>query len=273
MYNCRLLIIVLFFGIPGAVWAQEEADSLKRIQFHLGAGYYIANDETAVYYSGADNNRFLQVLNIREYRQQIQEALGGYTFSLRQAPSDFVYKNQVSFLLGGEYAMSRHWKIILMLHQVRLEAGGTFNLTVDRPNPDQNGQDYIEQGSISGKERRSHFQVGLLRRFDLGSDFFFDLSAGFNLNTVEVSENKIYIAGLDFNMPAATSGSLNQPQQTATVNTGSGYFIAPDLCYENASGFGLFVRLTFIQSKVSLNDQTRAFTNAWVPAFGFSKSF
>ncbi|MGB0178011.1 MAG: hypothetical protein ACPF9D_12650, partial [Owenweeksia sp.] len=144
--------------------AQEEADSVKQIQFHLGVGYYIANNETAIYYSGADNNRFMQVLNHPEYERQIQEALDGYTFSLREAPSDFVYKNQVSFLLGAEYAFNRHWKMILMLQQVRLEAGGTFSLTVDRPNPDNNGQDFIEQGGISGKERRSHFQLGVLRR-------------------------------------------------------------------------------------------------------------
>ncbi|HBF18603.1 MAG: hypothetical protein CMI36_03255 [Owenweeksia sp.] len=262
-------LLLLSYG----AFAQEPADSLRRLQFHLGVGYYLANDETSSYYSGADNGRFNRVLNHPEYERQIQEALDGYTFSLREAPSDFVYKNPISFMLGGEYAFTRHWKLLLVLHQVRLESGGTFSLTVDRPNPDNTGQDYIERGSISGKERRSHFQIGLLRRFDLGSDFYFDLSAGFNLNTVEVEQNKVYIAGLEFNMPANIVGTLNQPQQSSAITTGTGYFIAPDLCYENASGFGLFVRLTFMNTQVSLNEQVEAFTTAWVPALGFSKAF
>ncbi len=256
------------------VKAQEETDTtFKRLQFHLGIGYYLADDETSFYYSGTDNNRFNQYINIQEIERQIQEALDGYTFSVREAPSDFIYRNGISFLLGAEYAISPRWKLILMLHQVQLEAAGTFSLTVDRSNPDNNGQDIIEQGSMRGKERRSHIQLGVLRRFSLGSNFYLDLSAGVNMNTVEVLENKIYVAGLEFNLPINTAISLNQPQEAGNVSNGFGYFIAPNLCYENASGFGLFTRLVFIQSQVNLNNAVETFATTWVPAIGFSKAF
>lgn len=267
----KILSLLTILLVSATAFAQyEDPDSISRLQLHMGVGFYMANDDLAVYYSGADNNRFNQVLTNSYTEAQIRESLGGFDFSLLEAPANFIYRNQVSFLLGGAYNVNKNWSVIAQLQQVKLEAAGTFTLRVERSNQQNNNQDYIEQCSILGKERRSHFQLGGAWRTPLNPSFYFKIGAGLDINTTEVLENKIYIGNSEFSLPAAT---INQPNAGEITTSGLGFFIMPDISYENQKGLGIFIRTTYVRTKVSLNKVTEDVTSAWIPAFGFSWSF
>ena len=249
----------------------ENPDSISRIQLHMGIGYYMAGDDLAIYYSGADNNRFLQVTRDNPNSvTQIREALGGYPYDIAELPSNLIYRNQVSFMLSGTYAINQHWRILAMMQQVKLEAIGSFTLSVERTNTQNPNEDYIEQYSIVGKERRSHFQLGAIYRIPLNPSFYLNLGGGLDINTVEVLSNSIFVGSREFALPAAT---IYQPQAGQITTSGIGFFAFPELAYENVKGLGIFIRASYINTKISLNKVTEDNTSVWVPALGFSWSF
>ena len=217
------LYLFLIFS-PLLLIAQQESDSSN---FRVGffAGYYISGNATAGYYNGRDNNRLLNYMNIQEIETQIRESLDGYNFELAEYAQDMRYNNAASFELQASYLFGNNWNISMRFHSVNLEAASIFTLRVDRTNQgNPNTLDpYLEEAKISGKESRSHIDLGLGKEFVFKNNLFILTEAGFDLNFVKVKENKMQIAGRTYSLPLYTN-VLNQ-QATPTTTVGSGIYL------------------------------------------------
>ncbi len=269
MKQCIYLFLIFS---PVLLTAQEVSDSSN---FKLGifAGYYISGDATAEYYNGRDNNRLLNYMNIQEIERQIKESLDGYNFELAGYAQDMRYNNAASFELQASYLFGNNWNISLRFHSANLEAASIFTLRVDRTNQgNPNTLDpYLEEAKISGKESRSHIDIGLGKEFVFENNLFILTEAGFDLNFVKVKENKMQIAGRTYSLPLYTD-ALNQ-QASPTTTIGTGVYFTGGAGFRFSNGMDFLLKTTYMNTKINVNDVIVDRLNIFIPSVGFSKMF
>ena len=267
----KYLYLLLIF-LPALLIAQQERDSSN---FRVGVfgGYYMSGNPTAAYYNGRDNNRLLNFISIQQIENQIRESLGGYNFELAEYAQDMRYNNTASFELQASYLFGKNWFISFHLHSVNLDAASIFTLRVDRTNQaNPNTLDpYLEEAQISGKESRSHIDLGLGKDFVFETNFFIRTEAGFDLNFVKVKENKIQIAGTTYSLPLYTN-VLNQ-QATPTTTVGTGFYLAAGAGFRFSNGIEFLLKTTYMNTKINLNNVVEDRLNIFIPSVGFTKVF
>lgn len=267
----KCLHFILIFS-PFLITAQHESDS-SNFRVGIFAGYYISGDATAEYYNGRDNNRLKNFINITQIENQIRESLDGYNFELAEYAQDMRYNNAASFELQASYLFGNNWNISLRFHSANLEAAGIFTLRVDRTNQgNPNTLDpYLEEAKISGKESRSHIDIGIGKEFVFENNLFILAEVGFDLNFVKVKENKMQIAGRTYSLPLYTN-ILNQ-QATPTTTIGTGIYLTCGAGFRFSNSIDFLIKTTYMNTKINLNDVAVNRLNIFIPSVGFSKVF
>lgn len=265
----KYLTLSIVFLMSAKILAQET-DTISPWTLGIGVGYYMADDNTANFYNGSDNNRLNYILNEPNTRAQIRDALGGYEFELAEYAQDMTYRNTGSFELQIAYNFGKNWNISLHFHNVRLTASGIFTLRVDRMNDNNTTEPYLEQANISGTETRSHIDLGFGKRFDIGSGFYVPAEIGFDLNFTEVKENIARIAGRNFSLGVYNDFSNRQ----ATITTsGTGIYASTGIGYKFPDDYAIILKMTYFQTQIDLNKVIRENGGIVLPGFGFVKSF
>ncbi len=266
------LLPLLLTVITVNLSAQNDRDS-SNFRVGIFAGYYISGNSTAAYFNASDNNRLVNFMEIPQIENQIRESLNGYNFELEQYAQDMRYNKTAAFELQASYLFGKNWNVSLRFHSVNLEASSIFTLRVDRPsqgNP-QTLDPYLEEAQISGKESRSHIELGLGKEFVFDNNVFVLTEAGFDLNFVKVKENKMRIAERNYTLPLYTD-PLNQ-QATPATTVGSGIYLALGSGFRFDNGLDFVLKVTYINTKINLNNVVEDRINVFIPAIGFTKVF
>lgn len=271
-----IFFILIVFNLVAQNRDHEDTSAFK---MGIAVGYYISGDATAFYYSGSDhpeNNqrgdtRLESFLNIQQVNNQIRESLGGYNFELVEHAQDMRYNNAASFELELAYNFGKDWHFAVGFHNVNLSAAGIFTLRTDRVEPGNTVEPNLVQADVSGKETRSHINLGFGKKFMLEKHFYLLTEAGVDLNFVEVKENKLQISGRTYSLPTY-SNMLNQ-QATNPTTFGSGFYASTGIGYQLPAQYGFLFKLTYMRSKINVNNAMEASTNIFIPAVGFTKSF
>lgn len=252
--------------------AHGQRDSAHAVGMGIYMDYYMAGNATANFYNGRDNNRLQNTLNNPQIRDQIEEALGGYTFQLAEYANDMRYNNALAFHLELDYRFGNNWKASLGFISANLESVGNFTLLVDRVNRNNQTNDpYLEKSAISGKESRSHILLGLGKLFPLADGFYASVDAGFNMNFIEATSNQFQVASRSFSLPLYNN-QLNP--QVQKINTfGSGFYLAGGLGYELPNGYGFSLKLNYINTRINVNDVRIANTSNFILGFGLNKAW
>lgn len=266
--HCTILLIFTL----GANLAIGQRDSSYAVGLGIYMDYYLPGNTTANFYNGQDNNRLQNTLNNPQIRDQIEEALGGYTFQLAEYANDMRYNNALAFHLELDYRFGNNWKASIGFISANIEAVGNFTLLVDRVNRNNQTNDpYLEKSTINGKESRSHILLGLGKLFPLNDGFFASADAGFNMNFIEVTSNKFQVASRNFSLPLYNN-QLNP--QVQNINTfGSGFYLAGGVGYELPNGYGFSLKLNYINTRVNVNDVRIATTSNFILGFGLLKAW
>lgn len=265
----RLLFSVILTAVFVSSKAQVySSDTLSPWIISIGVGFYMAGDSPAEYYSGADNNRFLNNFSGQQY-DLIKVDLGDYDFTIANGPSDLVYKNVAAFQLGINYSLNQNWSVNLQFNNVTLTAAGIFTLNVNRVNPGGNPEPFLELGQIRGEETRSHIVLSGGYSHDLGQRFYLKGQLGLDLNFVEVTQNTLTIASRDYNI------NFTQQNQGNNGNNfyGSGVFVAATLGYHKPAKYGIAINLNYFNSSINLNDIVKERSHILIPTFSFTKGF
>lgn len=266
--NRWITLCLLIFSIS-SVNAQRDSFNLR---VGLNLVYYLPFDEPAVFYNGQDANRLNTILNNPVTRDQIEESLGGNTFQLVDYASDMRYVNAFAFRLDVQYRFNPRWQIDLQFLQANVEAQGNYTLLVDRRNTNnQTNEPSIEPAQISGRERRSHIQLGGSYLHWWSENFHSDLGAGLDFNFVEVDRNVTTISDQNYSLPLF-SNSFNQQQQEITTSN-TGFYLKLENAYELGSGYGVGLGGSIIFTSINVNEAVEAsgaiglinlsFTKAW----------
>ncbi len=258
--------------IPLFLSAQTDRDS-SNFRVGIFAGYYISGNSTAAYFNASDNNRLINYIDIPQIENQIRESLNSDPFYLEEYARDMRYNKTAAFELQASYLFGNNWNVSLRFHSVNLEASSIFTLRVDRPsqgNP-QTLDPYLEEAQISGKESRSHIGLGLGKEFVFDNNVFVLTEAGFDLNFVKVKENKMRIAERTYSLPLYTN-QFNQ-QATPATTIGSGVYLALGSGFRFDSGLDFVLKVTYMNTKINLNDVVEDRLNVFIPSIGFTKVF
>lgn len=230
--------------------AQAQRDSAA-LSVYLGPTFYQGFSSVASYYNGADNNRLNFLFNEPTTRQRIEQALGGNTFQLVDYARNMRYNTAFGFQLAARYHWNRSWFADFALTNARLQASGTFTLSVNRNDPNNNNQQVIEVATASGEERRNHISLGLGRSIGLGSGWFLEPALAFDLNFVEVASNQVIIADQPFALPVFNNPLNPQADQITTIGNGVGGFL--DLVYLLPKHYGFSLRYAWYYSRIDVN--------------------
>ena len=249
-----------------AWYEEEEAGTLA---ISIGVGYYLGENNTAVFYNGQDNGRLTLLLDQPQIESQIQDELGGYPFDLAEFAQDMRYNRTVSFSLGVDYRLKNQWQISAYFNQVRLQSAGIFTLRVQRQSQPGQIDPFIEQVSIGGDERRSQVQLVLGKRFLLKNNFYVLAEAGLDLTFVEAERNQFQI-GQVYTLPITTlnNGVANNP-----IAMGTGLVLGAGIGYQLPSEYGILLKTSFINTQVNLNDVVDERVNIFLPTIAFTKAF
>lgn len=268
----KLFTSFLLFLLTTSLFAQREADrDSASIKLGIAVGYYMPDDATANYYNGRDNGRLGFLLEQSQQRNQIRQSLGGYSFSLEEYANDMRYNNAMSFELQLEYEFASNWVISARFHKLSLSASGIFTLRVDRQNQNGTLEPYLEQVNISGKESRSHINLGVGNKFFLKPRLYLLTEAGLDISIVEVKENKILVADRPYTLP--TFGSALNPQADNNTNFGSGFYLTTGIGFAFPADIDFVWKATYIRSKINLNREVIESTHVFVPTVGIVKLF
>lgn len=264
----KLLILPLLLSAM-LLHGQNPGDT-SRFRVGIFGGYYISGDAAARYYNGQDNNRLREFLYHPQMRPRIEESLGNYSFELAEYARDMAYKNSFALEFSAAISFGNQWYISARLHNVKLDATGIFTLKVDRPNP-TGPPNELEQAAISGKETRSHLDIGFGKRFWLEDNFYLLGELGFDMNFVKAEENKINIAGKTYSLPMYTD-RLN-PQATPGNTFGMGVYAMAGIGYQLPGHYGIWAKLTYFQTNIDVNRMVKENTAIVIPGIGFTRSF
>jgi len=205
-------------------------------------------------------------------RNQIEDALGGYTFEFVDYAGNMVYNNAFAFEIELEYRFSKNWRVSLQFMNAQLQATGNFTLLVNRRNTNnQTNNPFLENASANGTETRSHIKIGLGRIFSIKKGFYALAEGGVNMNFIEVNNNQVIVADRRFGLPLFNN-QLNQQVQEITT-FGSGFFAAGGLGYELSSGYGFIFKASFIRTQVNINDAVAAQSNLFTLGIGLTKAW
>lgn len=265
-----LFILLSILFSTASISAQR--DTAKAFGFAIYANYYLPGHATANFYNGKDNNRLTNLLNNPQIRDRIEEALGGYEFSLQEYANDMRYNNAFAFALELDYRFGNNWKASVQFINAQVEAVGNFTLLVNRVNRNNQTNDpYLEKATIAGTETRSHIILGLGKIFTLSDGFIASTEAGYNMNFVEATSNKIIVAERDFSLPLYNNQLNPQAQQITTF--GSGFYLGAGVGYEMPNGYGFSFKASYINTEINVNDVLAANSNIYVLGIGLSKAW
>jgi hypothetical protein len=266
----KLLYSIILVALSLAVSGQR--DTSLRIGLGLFANFYMADDATASFYNGSDNNRLQTLFNDPLTRNRIEDALGGFSFDFIDYAGNMVYNNAFAFEIELEYRFLRNWRASLQFVNAQLQATGNFTLRVNRRNTNNQTLDpYLENVSVSGTETRSHIKIGAGRIFPFSGGFYALAEGGFNMNFIEVNSNQVIIAERNFALPLFNNQLNMQAQQITTF--GSGFFLAGGLGYELANGYGFIFKATYLSTSININDAIEANSNLLTIGVGLTKAW
>lgn len=263
------LFVFSLILLPFTAFSQQDSSSNWSIS--IGAGYYISGEEPIDYYTGKDNSRLALLFNknTQQYNQ-ILDDFDGYPFFLESGPSDLIYRNTGSFELHLEYELAKNFFLDLSFYNVTLDISGLFTIRVERANQNGNPEPFQSIGEIKGREKRSHIVLSFGKSFLLKNNFYYNLSAGVDLNFVESLSHQAQIEGRDYNIQRAIS--LSQRESGITT---IGYGLLADLRfgYQIPSGYGFFLKTSFLYSHINVNDISSGQSPIFIPGLGFTKQF
>lgn len=253
----RPLISILFLTMTLTLHAQYESDSISSSWFiGIAAGYYIPDDNSALYYAATDDNRLQSILNLRQ--SEVRDAVGGYDFTLEGLPTDLAYNSAFSFGVSIGYAFNEHWRGYLRITQVNLDASGVFTLNVQRTNPDNNTFDpFLERSFVYGRERRSHLLLAAERLLYFNDRLYNRFAVGFDVNNLDVQYNRADIADLSLELPIQANFQPTAPNanQGDWNNISTGFFLGYGLGYRLSSTYYFSANLSYLRSGIKVNSQ------------------
>lgn len=269
-FTFTILTFTAFSQQDTTAWYEDDKQA-GTLALSIGLGYYFSGNSTASFYNAQADGRLNFFLSQPQIEAQIRDALGGYDFEIAEYAQKMRYNNTISFSLGFDYRLKNNWQISAYLNQVRLQAVGIFTLRVERTNQSAPNQldPFIEQVSIGGQERRSQIQLALGKRIFLESNFYALLEGGIDFTFVEPQQNQFEI-GTVYSLPITlqNNGVANNP-----LSVGVGYMLGAGLGYQLPSEYGLLLKATFINTKISLGDIVEDRVNIFVPTLAFTKAF
>ena len=270
----KFFLLITAISTLAARGQYDENDTISPWVIGVSVGYYLTDDSPVDYYSGLDNNRFSNVvLNNMQFRQMILDYYKVSDYSIFNFPSDITYQNNTSFELSVAYNLKKNWSVNLNFMNTRLTAIGIFSLKLDKTNPNS-PEPPLAVGQISGQETRSHINLCIGKNYDLGGNFYAKAQVGLDLNVIGVQNNKITIVNTDFNIlfNNVANPSFNTPGTTQPT-FGLGLISSGILGYQTPAGYGIYLKLNYLNSSINVNDISKARSNIIIPSIGFSKGF
>jgi hypothetical protein len=208
---------------PRIVEPKEKENKVIRWNLGINIGAYHANNYTANYYNGSDQNinNVRYVMSNYYWYQAIKLALNAAdTVVLKEFPKNMNYSVTIMAGFMLRYNFSRKYGVVLDVNYTQLKAENAITVQVDPATylttPD------IRLIPIRGQEKRIHIDLLAQRNFLLRSKIYFFVQAGLNLNYTQVMKSSVYFADQEYSMinNYATSYVPNGNTQQYTVTQG-----------------------------------------------------
>jgi hypothetical protein len=263
-----LFVETCFAQNDTTAWYNEDKEA-GTLALSIGMGYYFSGDNSAYFYNGQSDGRLNFLLNQPQIESQLRDAFDGYDFELAEYARDIRYTSTISFSLGIDYRLKNKWQISAYFNQVRLQAAGIFTFRVNRQNPNNQIEPYLEQVNIGGQERRSQIQLALGKRIVLENNLYTLVEAGIDFTFVEPEKNQFEVDRI-YSLPITlqNNGVANNP-----LSTGVGFMVGTGIGYQLPASYGLVLKGTFVNTRIRLGDSVDERVNVFVPTLAFTKAF
>nr|NQU92911.1 hypothetical protein [Bacteroidota bacterium] len=257
-------MLVSAFSFPQQISAQDDIEDMNLTgwRFGINMGMYLANKNTAQFYSGEPQNEnsiqwvlnnyywyqeILQELNGNEiiknpgdvpqdwmgeynqWRQQYNVAQGDTSKWWIYYPEGLKYDAAISPGFYAKYNFNNSTGIFIQSNYVKLKTSGIFQMVIDSVT--YTSQPAYRQGYMRGVEERVNIDIGLSKFYTVGKITNLYVETGFHLNSTRVLENRIQIGRKEYSIINLYGNRQYVPNSNMT---------AYDI-YQGGVGFGIFL--------------------------------
>tara|TARA_B100001093_G_scaffold155690_1_gene148275 strand:- start:152 stop:967 length:816 start_codon:yes stop_codon:yes gene_type:complete len=252
----RFLILLIFF--PFIISAQFFSSN-NEIVYGINIGTYLANKNTAVIYDGFTNVSY-GIQNILNNSNNINngasnylnQTLGNGNWFIGNIPPEMKYRPglEVGLHVGSQ---NQKLKYYLDYNFAELKAIGQFNVIQDY-NSSNSIEPLYETISVTGSERRSIFNFGIISDLVNEKDYHLGFPIFFQLIQTKFKSNQMIVNNQPYNIsnPAqAQNNVLNNNQVGMGFGAGSGLILTVPLNTEINISFGYHLQY----AKVKISEQ------------------
>lgn len=212
------LLIVFTLLLTCRLVAQEDTTRGKFF-FAVDLGYEVPNNTYASFLNGNHTFGADRIMQIPEIRQQLEQTLGfpildwEYSQNLKYQPTIFTGVN-----LG--YRINKSYSVIMKFDIAILRFATPFVIKLNNP---RNSLGEFEQATISAREQRFWYSLGLQKKFDTEIPQLKPyISGGASFNFIQLEQHELVIRSLRYNI--------------MRVNTNQGLILQQ----VNGFGYGVF---------------------------------
>lgn len=183
------------------LYGKEECKNRSGLEYGGIGGIYIANNSTARFYSGKqeNENNVDYVFSNSYWYEEIRHLLNFYdTVLVKEYPEKMGYSPAFSFGLFVKYDLNCRTGIYLQFYYAKLKANDVISVEVD-PKEFLTEPD-IRLLPIKGVEERNIVDLGVTHSFGLSKKVRFTLGGGLSMNNTLVKESALYIEEKKYNL-------------------------------------------------------------------------
>ncbi|HPE87627.1 MAG: hypothetical protein PHU97_07055 [Bacteroidales bacterium] len=195
---------LLILGLLAFISSSLKAQTLtEKGQWDAGfdLGFLFANSATANFYRGQGENNIHRILGNFYLQEEIVKELDHtYDTADVELPEDMKYKPTISIGFHGAFMLADEFAIFLQANYARLKTVDAFLLHYNDIQFPTNTIESYAICPIYGIEERTFIDIGIQRRYQLGSITSWFFETGINFTNTLVKEHKIEIGTLSYSI-------------------------------------------------------------------------
>ncbi|NNC84423.1 MAG: hypothetical protein HKN79_12685 [Flavobacteriales bacterium] len=191
-----------------------DPQAKRGFMFGLNLGYFLPNDDPAVFYDGSPKGQgFLDLqeyLQIDRIRNEVLQELGNPSdFTLVEYASDMPYVNSLAVGAHVRYQFNWYHSLVVDANFISLKADDFFVLSY--PNDNGTSQDIFQNFPIQGKEDRLNMNLGYQFAWAPPGAASMHMEIGPEMTSIRVKSNTFSVGSRTYSiLRAQTVGGNNQ---------------------------------------------------------------
>ncbi|MGB1039830.1 MAG: hypothetical protein ACPGVD_03070 [Flavobacteriales bacterium] len=195
MNRKKLYLIITLSVFFGFSYSQDEAE-IKKIRFGLDLGVNLPNKQFSKFLNGNHPFGVTRILNNTIIRQQIETKLR-YPIKSWEFSENTSYNPTIYAGLYTGFDFKPNWSAIMKVNVSVLRFSTPFVIALDNP---QNFTGEFEQATVTAREQRFGFELGLQKTFDLEHNLSMYAAGGGSFNYIQLEKQELVIAGTNYNI-------------------------------------------------------------------------